>query len=86
VIQGVVLAVVGVILVRQLLHQQREARHLVGFIIGSLVFWILLAPINEFANKMLGMSLVGVGAAVLLVYWRRIVLRTEPNNVALKEN
>jgi hypothetical protein len=86
VIQGVVLTVVGAILVRQLLHQQREVRHLVGFIIGSLLFWILLAPVNEFANKMLGMSLVGISAVVLLFYWRHSVLRTEPNNVVLQES
>ncbi len=77
IVQCVGLGLAGVFLGRQFFHQHRTVRHVVGFIVGSILFWIVLTPLNEFVNKMLGMLPMGVCALVLLLYWRMVVLRKE---------
>ena len=57
----------------QLLHQKTTIKHLTSFIFGSIFFWIILTPIQEFINHSTGMFITGVISFILLVYWRYLV-------------
>jgi hypothetical protein len=76
----VVVAVIAVAL-SQLLHERRTVRHIVAAVIGSLMPYILLTPLHEFnpaftpGKPGTGMLVVGIAALVLLILWRRAVLR-----------
>lgn len=55
-------------------------RHIVSFILGSILFWILLTPVYEFnlaenPDPTQGMIIVGIISLILLIVWRRIVLK-----------
>lgn len=58
----------------QLLHQKITINHVSSFIFGSILFWIVITPIQEFINHSTGMFIIGIIGLVLLVYWRHIVL------------
>ncbi len=60
---------------RQVCNRNITTRHVVSLVFGSLLFWILLSPIYEFAVGMFGMFVVGIVAFVLLLLWRRKVLQ-----------
>jgi hypothetical protein len=57
----------------QVLHQKITINHLTSFIFGSIFFWIILTPIQEFINYSTGMFITGVISFILLVYWRYLV-------------
>lgn len=61
----------------QLLHKKITKNHLSSFIFGSILFFIVLTPIHEFINGTIGMFIVGLVSLMLLVYWRRIVLKQQ---------
>jgi hypothetical protein len=59
----------------QILHQRMTNRHISAFILGSLIsFCVFFAPINEFANGSEGMTVVGIIALILFLYWRRYII------------
>jgi hypothetical protein len=62
----------------QVYNKNTTRRHIVSLIFGSTLFWIFLAPIYEL-NGVLGMSVVGVVSLILLVIWRRAVLKNKTN-------
>ena len=59
----------------QLYHQRVTKRHMVYLIGGSILLWILLAPIVEFINGFSGMSAFVMLSLLLLILWSRRVLR-----------
>ena len=65
----------------QLCHRHASPAHHVAVVYGSLVFYILLTPLRDWARvthhqPFEGMSLVGLGAMILLTLWKRAVART----------
>jgi hypothetical protein len=67
----------------QLLHQDIKRNHVVSFVFGSILFWIVLTPIQEFINGSFGMFTVGAISFVLLVYWRHVVLKKKNFNITI---
>ena len=66
----------------QIYHQNVTRRHIVSLIFGSILFWILLTPLHEFvegvnSDPAQGMLAVGVTSLILLIIWRRVVLKKE---------
>lgn len=66
----------------QICHQNRTKRHMVSLIFGSTLFYILLTPVHEFAEGVnpdptKGMLVVGIISLILLIIWRRTVLKNE---------
>lgn len=59
----------------QFLHKNITKYHVSSFIFGSILFWIVLTPIQEFINGSTGMLITGIISLVLLVYWIHIVLK-----------
>jgi hypothetical protein len=57
----------------QLCNRKTKKNHIVAFILGSLLFWILRTPILKLKGAR-GMLVVGVLALILLLIWRRRVL------------
>ena len=57
-------------------------RHLVSLVFGCILFLIVLTPLQEFGaaqnpDPTVGMTLVGVISLILLIIWRRKVLKSE---------
>jgi drug/metabolite transporter (DMT)-like permease len=78
--QVLLIAFVLLFLFFQVYHRNAGRRHAVALVFGSLLFFIVLAPVQEFGNTQNpdptdGMTLVGVIILVLLLFWRRRVLR-----------
>jgi len=66
----------------QIFHQNATKRHLVSLVLGALLLFILLSPLHEFApgfnqDPTRGMLLVGIAALILLIIWRRRVLKAD---------
>jgi len=66
--------------VHQIYNKDVTKRHIVSFIFGSILFWILLTPVYEFnlaqnPDPTQGMLIVGVITLISLIIWRRIVLK-----------
>jgi hypothetical protein len=66
----------------QIYNQKITTRHIVWLIFGSLLFFILLTPIQEFApgtnpDPTTGMIIVGIISLVLLIIWMRTVLKNK---------
>lgn len=67
----------------QIYHKDITERHIVSLISGSVIFFILLTPVQEF-NRGLnpdptqGMLAVGIAGLVLLLMWRNRILK---NNI-----
>lgn len=64
----------------QLCHRDRTPRHVVAAVTGTLFFYILLTPVQEFGqtnnpDPTQGMLAVGVSFLAALFLWRRWVLR-----------
>jgi hypothetical protein len=65
--------VVAVALVMyQLCHRDLTIRHIVALFTGSVTFFLIFGPIAGFTS---GMLAVGIGGLILLIRWRRVVLR-----------
>ena len=67
-------------MVYQIYHQNITRRHIVYLIFGSLLFFILLTPIQEFVpgtnpDPTRGMLIVGIVSLLLLILWKRAVLK-----------
>lgn len=65
---------------RQVFNKDITDRHMVSLISGAVLFWIILAPLQEFVpgnnpDPTRGMVFVGVISMALLLIWRRKVLR-----------
>jgi len=61
----------------QFFHQKIAKHHVSSFIFGSILFWVVLTPIQEFINKSFGMVVVGVISFILLIQWKRVVLKKQ---------
>ncbi len=65
----------------QIYHQNVGERHIVALIFGSIFFWILLAPVQEFRkfnpDPTQGMLVVGIVSLILLILWRHAVLKKQ---------
>ena len=64
----------------QIYHQNTTRRHIISLIFGSILFFILLTPVQEFAESAnpdptQGMLAVGIITLILLITWRHIVLK-----------
>jgi len=61
----------------QLLNRKTEGRHVVGFVFGSVFFWIVICFLNVLFGAAARIDLVAVApvAFVLLAAWRRRALR-----------
>jgi hypothetical protein len=76
-LQSMLIALIALFVYYQLFHKNRTHLHVIAFIVGSLFFYILLTPVQEFVNKSFGMVLVGIISFVGLMYWRKAVLKKE---------
>jgi len=81
-VQCLIVALTLLFAAYQILHVNVTKRHIVSFISGSLLLFILLAPIHELDKSInpdptQGMILVGIISLVLLVKWRQFVLKNE---------
>ncbi len=66
----------------QIYNQKVTNRHIAYLIFGSLLFFILLTPIQEFVpgtnpDPTSGMLIVGIISLILLILWKRVVLKNE---------
>lgn len=66
--------------INQIYNKNVTKHHIVSFIFGSVLFWILLTPVYEFnlaenPDPTQGMLLVGIVSLILLIIWRRTVLK-----------
>jgi len=66
----------------QICHQKITTRHTVSLIFGSVLFFILLTPVHEFAENMnpdptQGMLITGIISLILLIIWRHTILKKE---------
>ncbi len=62
----------------EVFHQRRTTRHLVSLVIGLAFFFILVTVLHEFGQtggSRRGMLAVGIVSLVLLILWRRRVLK-----------
>lgn len=69
-----------IFIVDQIYNKNVTKRHIASFIFGSIIFWILLTPIYEFnlaknPDPTQGMLIVGIISLILLIVWRRIILK-----------
>jgi len=65
---------------KQIYNKNTTKRHIVALITGSILFWILLTPLYELGlvpnpDPTQGMLIVGIISLILLVIWRRKVLK-----------
>ena len=80
--QFILVALVLLFVAYQIYHQNITKRHIVSLIFGSILFFILLTPVHEFAvgvnpDPTQGMLAVGIVSLILLILWRRTVLKNE---------
>lgn len=80
--QAVFVAGVLAFVVYQVYNENTTKRHIVSLVMGSLFFYILLTPLHELGGNgssepTTGMAFVGTSALVLLVLWRRRVLKKD---------
>ena len=62
----------------QLFNKENTKHHITSFILGCLmVFCVFFSPINEFINGATGMLLVGLTMFILLILWRKHVLKDD---------
>ena len=81
------IAIVLLFVFYQIYHQNITKRHIVSLVFGSVLFFILLTPVQEFAEDVnpdptQGMLVVGIISLVLLIVWKRIVLKGENSHRA----
>jgi len=58
----------------QIYNKNITKRHIVALIFGSVLLFIVISPINELWGKF-GMSIVGIISLILLIIWRKKVLK-----------
>ena len=80
-VQSIGIVLVLLFVFYQIYHQAITRRHIVSLIFGSILFFILLTPVQEFAegaypNPTQGMLAVGIISLILLIIWRHIVLKS----------
>jgi len=73
-IQFLGIFVLIVFCVTQFLHQNISYHQIMAFLLGSVLFWILLTPLHEFLNHLTGMFVVGLVMFLLLIWWRQKVI------------
>ena len=78
-IQLVIVLLLMIFIIYQVYSQSTSKRHVVSLIFGLILFWVLLAPLQELAkganpDPTKGMSAVGVLTLILLFLWKRHVL------------
>ena len=66
----------------QIYNENLTKRHIVSFITGTILFWIFLSPVYEFfpesnADPTQGMLIVGIVSLILLIIWRKKVLKKQ---------
>lgn len=66
----------------QIYNENITKRHVVTLITGTILFWIFLSPVYEFfpesnADPTQGMLIVGIVSLILLIIWRKIVLKKQ---------
>ncbi len=64
----------------EIYNKNTTKKHIVALITGTILFWIFLTPIYEFfpqtdVDPTRGMLAVGITALILLILWRRKVLK-----------
>lgn len=86
---GAELAMIGAVLAfafLQLCHRRLSVRHTTALVVGFLMPWIALTPVHEFGllapnRNGRGMLAVGLVVFVVLLWWRRSVIRREEGSV-----
>jgi hypothetical protein len=72
----------------QIYSRKITRRHIAWLIFGCLFFFILLTPIQEFApgtnpDPTRGMLIVGIVSLILLIFWKRTVLKNQDEEGSL---
>ena len=67
------ISLVSILAIREIYNRNTSRRHIVLLIFGSLLFWIVLSPIQEFINGVVGITLFGMIGLISLIYWRKKV-------------
>ncbi len=77
--QLVFIALLSLFAVFQIYHKDVTKRHIVALIFGSILFWIIVSPFQELNTEnpdpTTGMFAVGIISFILLILWRRSVLK-----------
>ena len=78
--QFFIVALIFLFVIYQIYNRNITKSHMVSFVFGSILFYILLTPVHEFVEEMnqdptQGMLIVGIVSLVLLVLWRYLVLK-----------
>ena len=60
------------LIIYQLWHRDLMLRHIVALVSGSVTFFLIFGTIAGFASGMLAVGIIGL---ILLIRWRRVVLR-----------
>lgn len=81
-IQAIFVALVLLFVFYQIYNVNTTKRHIVSLVLGCLLLFIVLTPLQEFGmaenpDPTTGMVAVGIITLILLVIWRRIVLKGE---------
>ena len=74
-IQMITIALTLLFVFRQIYNENLKEYSLFCLIFGSLFFWILITPINEFVLHSFGMFSVGIVAFILLLIMRKYVIK-----------
>ena len=58
----------------QFAHQNVTKKHVAGFVIGSILFYILIAPLQEIGQHLYGMIIVALLSIFFLYVWAHMLL------------
>lgn len=56
-------------MILEIFNKNVEKRHLISFVFGSILFWILFTPILEFNQGNKGILYIGVLTLIILILW-----------------
>ena len=84
--QLIFIALVILFVVFEIYHKRAARRHTVSLIFGVIFFWILLTPLHQFFRHASGMLIVGIVSLVLLLAWRRFVLKKSETSAIERQN
>jgi len=73
IIQALLFLLLVALIVLEIFNKNVEKKHLISFVFGSILFWILLTPILEFNEGNKGILYIGVLTLILLILWSVLI-------------
>jgi hypothetical protein len=69
IIQTLLFLLLITFMILEIFNKNVEKRHLISFVFGSILFWILFTPILEFNEGNKGILYIGILTLILLILW-----------------